>query len=169
MEPGSLFGSDDFAGAIFDDRRRVYRYVLWRRWGDATKRCLFIMLNPSTVDEHVLDPTVRKCVKWARVWGFGALDVCNIFAWRSTDPKQLYTLNDPVGPENDHWIQQTAMMAAMVVVAWGKHGALKSRGEAVARMLEKHKPYCLGVNADGSPEHPLYIAKATRPIKWQVM
>lgn len=61
------------------------------------------------------------------------------------------------------------MMAAMVVVAWGKHGALKSRGEAVARMLEKHKPLCLGVNADGSPEHPLYIAMARRPIKWQVM
>ena len=63
------------------------------------------MLNPSTADEHVLDPTVKKCVKWAKQWGFGALDVCNIFAWRSTDPKLLYNLKDPVGPENDHWIQ----------------------------------------------------------------
>ena len=167
MEPGSLFGSDDFAGAIFDEKRRVYRYVLWRRWGSRTSRCLFVMLNPSTADEYVLDPTVRKCVKWAKQWGFGAVDVCNIFAWRSTDPKLLYNLKDPVGPENDHWIQQSAMMAAMVVVAWGKHGALKSPGEAVARMLEKHRPLCLGVNADGSPEHPLYIANATKPKLWK--
>jgi hypothetical protein len=99
MEAGSLFGSDDFAGAIFDDKRRVYRYVLWWRWGDATKRCLFIMLNPSTADEHVLDPTVKKCVKWARSWGFGALDVCNLFAWRATDPSELYHIPDPVGPD----------------------------------------------------------------------
>jgi hypothetical protein len=159
----SLFGSDDFAGAIFDERRRTYRYVLWRRWGSRTSRVLFVMLNPSTADEHVLDPTVRKCVKWAKQWGFGALDVCNIFAWRSTDPKELYHIPDPIGPENDRWIQQTAMMAAMVVVAWGKHGVLKRRGEEVARMLAKHKPYCLGVNNDGSPVHPLYIAGATKP------
>jgi hypothetical protein len=162
-------GSDDFAGAIFDDKRRVYRYVLWRRWGSRTSRVLFVMLNPSTADEHVLDPTVRKCVKWAKQWGFGALDVCNIFAWRATDPKELYHIPDPIGPDNDRWIQTTAMMAAMVIVAWGKHGALKRRGEEVAQMLAKHNPYCLGVNADGSPEHPLYIAKATQPIKWQVM
>jgi hypothetical protein len=166
MSEPSLFGSDDFAGATFDATRR-YRYVLWRRWGSRTSRVLFVMLNPSTADEHVLDPTVRKCVRWAQSWGFGAVDVCNVFAWRSTDPKLLYTLDDPVGPENDHWIQQTAMMAAMVVVAWGKHGALKGRAAAVAQMLEKHKPYCLGVNADGSPEHPLYIANAMKPVPWR--
>jgi len=164
MEPIRLF-SDDSAGAIFDPSRR-YRYVLWRRWGSRTSRVLFVMLKPSTADEHVLDPTVRKCVKWAQRWGFGALDVSNIFAWRSTDPKALYKLEDPIGPENDRWIAETAALVAMTVVAWGKHGALKSRGEAVARMLERHRPYCLDVNGDGSPEHPLYIAAATKPKLW---
>lgn len=71
-------------------RRRIYRYTLWRRWSDGARYVNFICLNPSTADERTDDPTVRKCVKFARSWGYDALCITNLFAYRATDPQTLY-------------------------------------------------------------------------------
>lgn len=145
-------------GAIFSSCRR-YRYRLWRRWDGARASLLFCMLNPSTADESDNDPTVERCERRARAMGFGGLVVTNIFAWRSTDPKMLYALADPVGPDNDATILEEAASAGMVVCGWGKHGALHGRGAAVARMLMANgvQPHALKINNDGSPQHPLYV------------
>lgn len=151
-------------GAEFDVER-VYRYRLWREWSLSTarNRLLWVMLNPSTADEFVLDPTLRRCEGYSFAWGFYGFEVCNIFALRSTDPKALYKHADPVGPDNDRTILECAANAAAVVVGWGTHGKYSRRGADVVRMLAAHQiaVQCLGTTADGFPKHPLYVSKVT--------
>ena len=158
-ERSSLFVD---AGATFSPNRR-YRYRLWRRWAEG-RAVLWVMLNPSTADEHVLDPTLRRCAAFARAWGFGRFDVCNLFALRSTDPKAIYTAADPVGPGNDDEIVNAAMDADLVLVGWGVHGEFQARAEAVTTKLLGACPavWCLGLSKDGHPKHPLYLPAATK-------
>ncbi len=152
------------AGAIFDDERR-YRYVLWRTWDPAAPRCCWIMLNPSTATEYQLDATNRRCVRFSKEWGYGGMDVLNIHAWRSTDPKKLYQVDDPTGPDNDRWIVHVASRAAFVVVAWGIHGRYLDRDRAVMALLSAHGigVYALGHTMDGFPKHPLYLPATAGP------
>lgn len=140
-----------------------YRYHLWRKVGGARGRCCFVMLNPSTADETANDPTIRRCIGFARCWGYAHLDVLNIFAWRSTDPRALYDLDNPIGPSNDATIARVAAAADVVICAWGKHGALHGRGEAVRKMLGA-RAKALHINGDGSPKHPLYLRAELLPI-----
>jgi len=142
--------------AVFSPCTR-YRFRLWREWGDASSRCLFVMLNPSTATAEVDDPTIRRCVGYAKRWGFGALDVANIFALRSTDPEALYAEADPVGAGNDEAIVELARCASRVVLAWGAHGAYQGRGSAVLRLLAGVPCVALGVTQSGQPRHPLYL------------
>jgi hypothetical protein len=136
-----------------------YRYLLSREWDEALPRCLFIMLNPSTADATQDDPTIRRCIGFAKAWGYGTLDVCNLFAWRATDPKALLKVADPVGPENDAHIRRAAAGAGLVVCAWGNHGMLMLRGKAVNDLLRREgiASSCLGVTGTGQPKHPLYL------------
>lgn len=146
---------------------RTYRYSLARVWDDSAPVCGFVLLNPSTADEVSNDPTIARCIGFARRWGFGSLLACNIFALRSTDPKGLRQVDDPVGPGNDRAIRRLARSADLVVAAWGGHGRYLGRGERVRAMLPDDA-VCLGVNADGSPKHPLYLrgdsARVALPI-----
>lgn len=164
-------------GSARFDPTEAYRYELRREWGSAhpfprkgdptpvidkpDRAVAFLMLNPSTADAMKLDPTVRRCCGFAADWGYGALEVINLFALRSTDPKALRrTLKaggDPVGPENDETILRVAASVDMVVCAWGNHGALLKRGEAVRAMLVGKVPLrALEISKDGHPVHPLY-------------
>ena len=106
---GALF-HDWQTGADFDFSRK-YRYTLWRRWNSGAKMAVFIMPNPSTADETIVDPLL-KCCQWVRAWGYGGLWVVNAFALGSIDPAALKaaakTGQDPVGPENDDYIHNTA-------------------------------------------------------------
>lgn len=159
------------AGASFD-KTRLYRYHLWREWDPGRTDLAFIMLNPSTADEVRVDPTVAKCIRYAKAWGYGRLDVYNLFALRATDPKQLRTsLIDPVGPENDRYLSEAAAKATCVVVAWGTHGNYRDRGHEVACLLGKvrgERPVlCLGVTQDGQPRHPLYLKDSLTAIIWR--
>lgn len=145
-----------------------YRYALTRTWEPAGKRALFVMLNPSTATEVQNDPTVERCERRARTLGFGAFRVCNIFAFRATDPKVMRAQTDPVGPDNDAAIRDGADWADTVVCAWGTHGAHLARGAAVEALLRASgKPlFHLGLSKAGHPKHPLYIGYAHQPEPW---
>jgi hypothetical protein len=133
-----------------------YRYLLWRVWDDGP-RVLFVMLNPSTADETKDDPTIRRCIGFARLWGFAGLEVANIFALRSRDPRLLYTHPEPVGPRNNVVIHRRAKAANRIILAWGNHGRLKQRGDLVMREMFKHRDVqAFRMTKHGQPEHPLY-------------
>ena len=153
--------------AIYSDCE-AYRYALTRTWDGAGPRVAFVMLNPSTATERQNDPTVERCERRARTLGYGAFRVCNIFAFRATDPKVMRAQVDPVGPENDAAIAEAITWADATVCAWGTHGAHLGRGPAVEALIRAHgiTPAHLGLSKAGHPRHPLYVAYATRPQPW---
>ncbi|MFQ6551167.1 DUF1643 domain-containing protein [Aestuariibius insulae] len=146
-----------------------YRYALTRIWDPAGQKVLFVMLNPSIATEVQNDPTVERCERRARALGFGAFRVCNIFAWRDTDPRALRRASDPVGPANDEAILAGAGWADSIVAAWGTHGAYLDRGPEVERLLRGagHALSHLGLSQAGHPKHPLYIAYSQQPEPWE--
>jgi hypothetical protein len=125
---------------------------------------MFVGLNPSTADETTDDPTVRRCIAFARDWGYGALCMTNLFAFRATRPEDLKSAAGPVGLENDHFLLRHAARAGIVVAAWGNHGAHLGRGAQV-RALLPHL-HCLRRTGTGHPAHPLYLPKTLRPVPW---
>ncbi len=145
-----------------------YRYLLTRVWDDAGPRVLFVMLNPSTATEIRNDPTVERCERRARTLGYGGFRVCNIFAWRATDPRALRRAADPVGPDNDAAIAESAPWADQVICAWGTHGTHMGRGPAVEALLRGTGAalFHLGLTKHGHPRHPLYVAYAEAPRRW---
>lgn len=145
---------------------RQYRYVLWREW-EATQPsyAMFVGLNPSTADETDDDPTIRRCVAYAKRWGYGALCVANLFAYRATEPATMMAQADPIGADNDRWLVKTAKDAAIIVAAWGASGAHLRRDQAV-RLLLAGRLSCLGTTKDGHPRHPLYVKADVVPLPY---
>lgn len=146
----------------------AYRYALTRVWNPQGRRVTFVMLNPSTATEVQNDPTVERCERRARALGYGAFRVCNIFAFRATDPKVMRAQADPVGPANDAAILEGADWAEAVVCAWGTHGAHLDRGRAVEFLLRAAgcPLFHLGLSQAGHPRHPLYIGYDRQPEPW---
>jgi len=140
---------------------RAYRYLLTRRWDDGPAMT-WIMLNPSTADASEDDPTIRRCVGFARREGCGAIQVVNLFALRAADPRELLASPDPVGPGNDGFLLARPL-AACIVAAWGTHGSLRGRSAEVRAMLVGVRLLCLGVTSIGEPRHPLYV-RADAPL-----
>lgn len=126
---------------------------------------LFVMLNPSTPDDVEDDPTIRRCLRFARREGFARLAVANLYALRATDPGQLAVHPDPVGPENDFWIRDLASAAETIVCAWGAKWAHAERVDHVRELLTATgRPLCcLGLTSAGCPRHPLYLP-STQPL-----
>ncbi len=135
----------------------LYRYSLERIWGEHGDRMCFIMLNPSTADAEVDDPTIRRCIGFARREGCGRLEVVNLFAWRATDPKDLLLVRDPVGPLNDRCIRRAGNRSRRIVCAWGAHGGYCQRSSCVLDSLHFFHLECLGTTKGGQPRHPLYV------------
>lgn len=134
------------------------------------QRCLnVVMLNPSTADAVLNDPTITRCIGYAKRWGYGELMVTNLFAFRATDPRDLKRVDDPVGPENDEYIRKVAAAADMVLVAWGSHGGHRGRDEQVRHILADigKDVHCLTVTAKGQPGHPLYLAASLQPVVYR--
>jgi len=154
------FGSSD---AVFS-KCGLYRYELMRSWSTA-KPMMWIMLNPSTADAVDDDPTIRRCIRFAQRQRAGGIIVCNLFALRSTDPSALKVAKDPVGPDNDTTLINCARRSGAIVCAWGTHGTLNNRNQAVMRLLDNEglslKMFCLGLTKHGHPRHPLYLKKNT--------
>jgi hypothetical protein len=127
--------------AVFGGANQEYRYRLSRTWDARKPFALFVLMNPSTADPICDDPTVAKCCKFAKVWGYGGIVVANTFAYRCTDQRGLIKVDDPVGPENDRHIIQMAKAAAIVIFAYGKpkHKELRSRAALVSLVSSSKK------------------------------
>lgn len=146
---------------------RTWRYVLTRQWDDALPSLNVVGLNPSTADEQADDPTIRRCIGFARTWGYGGLVMTNLFAFRATDPYRMLGAPDPIGPENDMHLQQQARGAGLVLAAWGVYGKCHGRALQVLRFALNAVPLrCLGETKEGHPKHPLYIKGDTLPIAY---
>ncbi len=144
-------------------RCQTWRYLLERDLGDGAGTLNFVMLNPSTADALRNDPTVARCVAFARRWGYRRLLVTNLFALRSPKPRVLKTADDPVGPDNDAYIRRAARASDRVVIAWGHHGTLRNREAEVLALLKGQPLEHLGLTRGGQPRHPLYLPSAADP------
>lgn len=148
-----------------------YRYLLTRQVGPGARTATFIMLNPSTADASNDDPTIRRCIGYARQWGCGRLAVLNLFAFRATDPADLKRAEEPVGPENRAWIERTLRgdAAGPVVCAWGVHGEHLGQDLAVLGWLAQLgiRPLALGLTRDGHPRHPLYAPYSAELVQFE--
>lgn len=141
-----------------------YRYWLTRTWDAAAEPMTWIMLNPSTADAETDDPTIRRCIGFAKAWGFGSFRVVNLFALRSTDPAALRSHPDPIGPKNDEYLRDATADVSLTVAAWGNHGAFLGRGYAVAASIPRL--HVLNMTKEGQPAHPLYLPKTREPMPW---
>ncbi len=154
-------------GAQFDPTGR-YRYTLWRQWDPNGDRIAFVMLNPSTADAECDDPTIRRCLGFAQRWGYGYLEVVNLFAYRTPHPQDLQHVTDPVGTETDRYLLEAIHRADRVILAWGNKGAWGDRARQVFQILSDCSPiYCLGLTRRNEPRHPLYTRADTSPLLFQ--
>ena len=143
---------------------RKYRYVLERKWDNALPNVLFIGLNPSRADENSDDPTIRRCINFAKTWGFGGFRIVNLFAFCSHDPQELFKAKDPVGVKNDRILKKYISTEEDTILIWGNHGNFLKRNEKVLKLIKK--PLCLKINKNGAPAHPLYLKSTLKPIPY---
>lgn len=161
------FAWRESSAIISDDG--LYRYELRRGWLEGDKGIVaFCMLNPSTADERRDDPTIRRCIGFAKRWGFRGIIAVNLFAFRASEPNLLRKAADPIGPENDRYITRAARESNLFICAWGLHGALRERDrEVLSRLLNTTKLCCLGTTAGGYPRHPLLLRYKTERVRFR--
>ena len=149
--------------AVFSSCRK-YRYSLTRSWNSADGYVLFIGLNPSIADEMVDDPTLKRCLNFAKEWGYGGLIMVNLFAYMSTYPSELKKVALPIGKENNKHILEGYQKCQLTVIAWGNDGYLLKRDKEVLAIIDN--PMCLNINKSGQPAHPLYQKKSQELINF---
>lgn len=172
IKKSARVGSEQRTATYAPDERHRYDLVVDFEDEDAEGRtgtCVFIGLNPSTATELVDDRTVRRCKNFSKEWGFARFVMLNAYGFRSTDPLGLWTVPDPVGAGNDKAIRHWTKLADRVCLAWGTH-VTEERRERLMELLAPvgDRCVCLGVNGNGSPKHPLYLAAATQPVAFPV-
>lgn len=147
-----------------------YRYHLSRVWNWGLPTGAFIMLNPSTADDIKDDPTIRRCIAFAKHWNWGGFQVGNLWAYRSTEPKGLTEASDPYGPHNDKALNDVCSQAsAGIVCAWGTWGRWQDAGPKMIRQLLDcgMAPSYIRLTKGGHPAHPLYLPGALMPQYWR--
>lgn len=177
----------------------LYRYRLWREWRQTStptknwdwmkeddgktivkdgagkpvgspKSVLWVMLNPSTADGKKDDPTIRKCVKFSKTWGYDRMEVVNLFAYRATKPNVILSMGgregfDPVGDRNQMNVERAVSIAGLIILAWGTNGSHLGQDQTMLGWLDQKIKLCrvLAVTKDGHPKHPLYCLDSTVP------
>lgn len=149
--------------AILSDDRQ-FRYVLSRVWDEEKPTVMFIGLNPSTADECEDDPTIQKCIKFAQSWDYGGLYMLNLFAYRTTNPRVLWEVKEPIGNGNDDYIKRYSDGCDKVICAWGNNGDFMQRGKSILQYVPN--AHYLKLNKSGQPSHPLYLKSTLTPQKF---
>lgn len=140
-----------------------YRYLLRRVWDHDRPRALFVMLNPSTADAEIDDQTIRSCTRLGKACGHGSFEVANLYGWRATNPDELSTVDDPIGPDNDRIADAAINRCDLVICAWGAHPISGRRNRRMWELTNYRVPaaFCFGKTKAGYPKHPLYIKTGT--------
>ncbi|WP_048800948.1 DUF1643 domain-containing protein [Streptococcus constellatus] len=141
---------------------KIYRYKLSRTWDSTKPTILFIGLNPSIADENIDDPTITRCINFAKDWGYGTLLMANLFAFRSTYPKDIYLIDDPIGKDNDHYLLECVTQSDLIVACWGNNGTYMNREKVITELVPNL--YCLQKNKNGTPHHPLRPPRNIHPL-----
>lgn len=153
-------------GALISEDQ-LYRYSLWRIWDNSLPKVMWIMLNPSTADGDVDDPTIRRCMGFAKSWGYGGIMVGNLFAFRATDPKQLTAIDNPEGERNKEILTRMSKQCDLIVLAWGNAPIIKKIKPdfKVNHLfyLPMEKMMHLEIAKTGTPKHPLYLKGNLKP------
>ena len=150
--------------AIFCSKKE-YRYLLTRSWDESLEKVCFIMLNPSQADEKFNDNTIRRCLGFAESWGYGGLEVVNLFAYMTPYPEVLLKAKAPVGEKNHYHLKKAIKRNSNIILAWGNLGKLRERLNYDLSFLQD--AYCLKINKTGDPCHPLYLPKTLKPKKFK--
>lgn len=170
QEQFDLFNSNPKGMAVISICEK-YRYWLERVWDTEKPKVMFLMLNPSTADSNEDDPTIRRCIGFAKSWGYGSLCVGNIFAYRSTNPKALLTIEDPIGIETSNYLKKMAESSSMIVCAWGNSPIINNllkkfpAWQPLSGLTELHY---IELSNDGTPKHPLYLKGDLLPQKYEI-
>lgn len=156
------------AGAAIFSEDRFYRYTLTRAWDTEKPFGVYIGLNPSTADENKLDPTLRRVWRYMEREGCGGMVIVNLFAFRATDPRAMIAAGDPIGEDNDHWIDQVInyVTTGPILCGWGTHGRYLGRSAQVKQTLPEGRTFRLALTKDGEPGHPLYLPSAAPFVPW---
>lgn len=168
MGRDTIIKGDEFEGAEFSKCGK-YRYRLWRTWDFDKPILTFILMNPSTADEIKNDPTITRQIKRATRLGFGGMVVLNCGGIRETDSRKAWKDEDPIGPHNQEVIEQAVSEGGSFIAAWGRPACKYGADEAVLRIFRARAAtlQCLGVNADRSPKHPLYVGYDVAPEPYE--
>lgn len=140
-----------------------YRYRLTRTWDPGAGALPIVMLNPSIADAAIDDPTIGRCISFAKREGFGGIAVTNLFAFRASAPDDMKGAQDPVGPDNDAVLvavfADAANLGIPVLAAWGANGEFQDRDAHVRGLAQAAgaRLVCLGRTTSGHPRHPLYV------------
>lgn len=148
--------------AVISDCQK-YRYSLERVWDSSKPSIGFIGLNPSTADAFIDDPTIRRCIQFAKDWGGGGIYMVNLFAFRATSPKDMLSQTDPIGQENDQHLLKMASQVSKIIACWGNDGGHQNRANNV-KVLLNCEMACFAINKGGEPKHPLYVKGSTELI-----
>jgi hypothetical protein len=161
IQPQLPFNDD---GATFSACGK-YRFRLWRIWDKTAPLIMFVGLNPSTANAEKNDPTIRRVEGFAKQWGYGGFFMMNLFPFVTAYPEMLEK-NEASIKVNDLHLQSVARICDKIICAWGNFKTIGNRADDVIHDLRFYKLYCLGKNSNGSPKHPLYLAKTTELIKF---
>lgn len=143
---------------------KIYRYTLSRTWDSTKFTVLFIGLNPSIADENIDDPTITRCINFAKDWGYGTLLMAILFAFRSTYPKEIYLIDDPIGKDNDYYLLECVKQSDLIIACWGNNGTYMDREKIIKELVPNL--YCLQKNKNGTPHHPLRLPRDINPISF---
>jgi hypothetical protein len=144
---------------------RAYRYRFVRMWDSRKPRLGVVGHSWSVGSEWRTDATVRRCIEFARAWGYGGIDVGNLYG---IQPRRLTSAADPIGPNNDQHLAAMRADNDLIVLAWGTQ-AHPNRAHAVAEMLRNLSDHrggslaVLGWTECGQPQHPLRVPKDSTP------
>lgn len=158
------------AGAIFSECEQ-FRYLLWREWRDLSAKPGTVLgcgLNPSTATHLVLDPTMVRFIGFTKRLGYARFEMVNMYGFRSTNPKGLFSAADPIGPDNDRIIAERVAAATIVVVGWGAFPLAAARARRLLELSAGKPLYCLGTTKDGWPRHPLYLRGNAELRPWEM-